>query len=117
LDDGQVQIKQHVERPLARQSFLKVTGQPLLNGSKQTPAQTRQGHIRIDLVEPDFDVPPPDPPAPRNVILVIRTVKQLVEPATQSAFEPLDPRRAALDDLESVGMALDLFVKIVDEAG
>src|SRR5205823_10946869 len=80
LDDCQVEVEERVQRP--------PNGQPLGSGiegiefqrQEQSAPQTGQRDVGVYLVKADLNVAPADPPATREVILVVLAGKQFVKP-------------------------------------
>jgi hypothetical protein len=115
LDDGQVQIQQQIEGEPCRRLVARIARPVPIQGLQQSPAQTGHRHVGIHLIETDFHVPPTDPPAPRDMVLVIGTGQQLLQPGVQGAFQSLDLFGSSRDRFPCFGMAFDLGIEILDQ--
>jgi hypothetical protein len=117
LDDRQVEVEQRVQRPPHRDRVAEVARPVRVQRPEQAAPQPGQGDVGVDLVEPDLDVPPADPPPPGHVVAVVRPRQQFPQPDDQRPLEAGDLPGAAGDDLAGVRVAVDLGVEVVDQRG
>ena len=115
LDDRQVEIDQLIQRSNGCDQLIRALRPTNANRLHQARSQSREGHVRIELIEADLDVPPTDSPTARDVVAVVAAGEQFSQPLHERPLQSFNLRRAARDDLPRFGMPLDLGVEIVDE--
>ena len=115
LDDRQVEIEQLVERADRLLQGCVVALPVILEAADEPCPEPRQRDIGVDLLEPDLDMPPADPPAAGDVVGVVRAGEELAKPLHQRSLEPFDLRLAARDDLARIIVAVDLGVEVVNQ--
>ncbi len=115
FDDREVEIQKGVQRAADAHRFLRLALPAGLQGQQQPAAEAGQGHVGVNLVQPDFDMAPADAPAPRDIVAIVGAEQEFPQPAAQRPLEAIDLCRAARDDLACLGVTFDLGVEIVDE--